>query len=71
MLSKDEILEKLETSTTWRQSGVTMEEVKAALTAETENSSKREEIAELREKITNLTETNRKLKAEIKALKGR
>lgn len=71
MLNKDEILERLGNSTTWRQSGVTMEDVKVALTAESESESQNSVVAELQARVNNLTETNKRLKAENKALKGR
>lgn len=71
MMTKEEILERLENAVTWRQSGIPMEDVKAILNAEPENDGKAEEIAELRQKIETLTETNKRLRTENKALKGR
>lgn len=71
MMTKEEILERLENSASWRQSGVPMEDVKAILKAEPESNEKAEEIAELRQKIDTLTETTKRLRAENKALKGR
>ena len=71
MLTKEEILERLNTANTWRQSGVTIEDVKAILTIETEDTSKKNEVAELREKVTKQAETIKQLRTENKALKGR
>lgn len=71
MLTKQEILERLDNARSWREAGVTMEDVKAVLEFESSDTDKSSEIAELREKISTQNDTIKRLKAENKALKGR
>lgn len=75
MKSKIEIIEKLKSAKTWRESGVSLSEIIDLL----ENDAKSEipvgnknetEIKALNEKIARLTESNKKLMAENKKMKG-
>lgn len=66
-MSKIEVLDKMRQARSWRELSLSVAEVYEILSAEEENS---EETAELRAKVDQLTETNKRLRAENKALKA-
>lgn len=75
MKSKIEILEKLKSAKTWREAGVSISEIIDLLendaNSELSGGNKNEtEIKALNEKIARLTESNKKLMAENKKMKG-
>ncbi len=71
----NEILEKMKDARTWKESGVTMDEVKDVLNNfvngdKTDMNSDPTETRRLKSKIDRLTESNKQLMAENKKLKG-
>lgn len=69
-----EILKKMENTRTWKESGVTMDEVAFVLNDLVNNGSEgnidSSELKRLRSKVERLTESNKQLMAENKKLKG-
>ena len=68
-----EILERMKDKRTWKESGVTPDEVKEVLNEFVEGKSGESNDAEtkrLRSKVERLTESNKQLMAENKRLKG-
>ncbi len=70
-----EILEKMKDKRSWKESGVTMDEVKDILNhfandGKMEGNIDPTEIRRLKSKIDRLTESNKQLMAENKRLKG-
>lgn len=73
MFTKQEVLEKMQNAKTWREAGLTIEDVRPILQADDSNGSfdRADEITELREKVNKLTEANKQLRAENKQLRSR
>lgn len=75
-MSKQEILEKLKLARSWREAGVSVQDVYNALlesgegTSTPENREAAKTISELQEKNLRLTETNKQLRAENKQLRA-
>lgn len=75
-MEKEELLKKLKSARSWKEAGVTVQEVCKALldsgeggsTPETSTASK--ELEELRDKVIRLSEANKQLRAENKQLRG-
>lgn len=68
-MNKQEIIEKLETSRSWREAAVSIKDVLNALMQDGIVEEKND-ISELREKVARLTETNKQLRAENKQLRA-
>lgn len=68
-MSKTEALNKMKQARSWRELGMSVAEAYEALSTDdaSENSA---EVLELRAKVEQLTETNKRLRAENKALKA-
>lgn len=72
----EQILDKLENARSWKEAGVSVEDVYNALceVEEYRNTSKEgsqsNELTELQEKVERLTETNKQLRAENKQLRN-
>lgn len=69
-MTKDEIMKKMEDARSWREAGITIDEMRDFL-SRSSNESSNEELQELRERVAKLTETNKQLRAENKQLKAR
>lgn len=74
-MDKKEIIERLKCSRSWRETGISIEEVINALSecccsGSCSHEAEEKQIAELKDKISKLTETNRQLRSEIKGLKS-
>ncbi len=75
-MGRKELLSKLKSARSWKEAGVAVQEVYKALldsgeggsTSETSSASK--ELAELRDKVLRLYETNKQLRAENKQLRA-
>lgn len=69
----EQILDKLENARSWKEAGVSVEDVYNAL-CEVRNTSKEgsqsNDLTELQEKVARLTETNKQLRAENKQLRN-
>lgn len=76
-MDKQEMLDKLKTSRSWKELGYSIKEVYDAFsndrneTKTASNNEKDEEVKMLKEKVERLSETNKQLRAENKALKGK
>lgn len=66
-MTKIEVLNKMKQARSWRELSMSVAEAYEILSAEEEASG---ETAELRAKVEQLTETNKRLRAENKALKA-
>lgn len=71
MFTKEEVVKKLENAKSWRETGLTLDDVKAVLQGDNAEPSQQAQIIELREKVSKLTDTNKQLRAKIKQLEGR
>lgn len=72
----EQILDKLENARSWKEAGVSVEDVYNALVDATESGSTYsdrsllKELTELQEKMARLTETNKQLRSENKQLRS-
>lgn len=75
-MDKKELISKLKSARSWKEAGVTVQDVYKALLDSQEYTSTSgdepalKELTELREKVSRLTETNKQLRAENKQLRA-
>lgn len=76
-MNKKELLSKLKAARSWKEAGVSVQDVYKAILESVDGVSStsldekaEKELSELREKVNRLTETNKQLRAENKQLRG-
>lgn len=69
-MNKQELINTLKGKRSWREAGVTINDVYEILSEENSSSSETGETNELKEKISRLTEANKQLRAENKQLRN-
>lgn len=69
-MTKQEVIDRLKNSKTWREAGVTTQEVLSVLVREENHTDNSETVEEYKKTIENLRSSVRKLRSEVKRLKG-
>lgn len=69
-MNKQQILEKMTKSRSWKELGLTIAEVYEAFSDNVNGDETIEEIAKLKEKVERLSEANKQLRNENKMLRG-
>ncbi len=72
MTKKEEIIEKMKDARSWKETGISLQEMLDMLKDELENNTAKpnSDMDKLRSKIDRLTESNKQLMAENKKLRG-